>query len=119
MQERNSESMIRGGMFLPALELGGNLQQTIPQRDVIGAIAGWGLVALLETVFQTQVDRVDSQPLGNDVHLRLHGPYGFRYSETSKRTTAQFVSVDQCRGHAYVGDLVRSHSVLERTIGAG
>src|SRR5262245_7871726 len=111
--------MIRGGMFFPALELGGNPEQAIPQRDVIGAIAGWGFVALLETVFQTQIDGVDSQPLGNDVHLGFHGPYSFRYAETSKRTTAQFVGVDQCRGDAYVGYLVRPNSVLERAIGAG
>src|SRR5215510_6120614 len=111
--------MIRASLFFPALEQSGNLEQAISQRDVISAIAGWGFVALLETVFQAQVDGVDSQPLGNNVHLRLHGPYGFRYAEASKRTTAQFVSVDQCRGDAYVGDLVRSHSVLERAIGAG
>src|SRR5262249_51234497 len=111
--------MIRGSMFFPALELGGNLEQAIAQRDVIGAIAGWGFVALLETVFQTQVDRVDSQPLGNNVHLRLHSPYGFRYAEASKRTAAQFVSEDQLRVHGYVGDIVWSDSVLERAIGAG
>src|SRR5262249_28570212 len=98
---------------------GGNPEQTISQRDVVGVIAGWGFVALLETVFQTQVDGVDSQPLGNDVHLRLHSPYGFRYSEASKRPTAKFVVVDQCRGDEYVGDLVGPDSVFERAIGAG
>src|SRR5262245_17183643 len=111
--------MIRGSMFFPGLELGENREQAISQRDVIGAIAGWGFVALLETVFKTKVDGVDSQPLRNDVHLRFHSPYGFRYAEASKRTTAQFVSVDQCRGDANVGDLVRPNSVLESAIGAG
>ena len=38
-------------MFFPALELSGNLEQAISQRDVIGAIAGRGFVALIKAVF--------------------------------------------------------------------
>ena len=53
VQERNTESMVRGGMCFPAFESAETLKQTIPQRDVICPVARWSFVALIETVFQT------------------------------------------------------------------
>ena len=41
-------------MFLPALELSGNLEQAISQPDVVGAIAGQGFVALTKAVLDAR-----------------------------------------------------------------
>ena len=80
VQQRDAKSMIRRRAFLPALELSADFHQTLAQGDMVGAIAGRSYVADIETIFQPKRDRIDTELLRNDIHLRFAGPRRFGYA---------------------------------------
>ena len=94
VQQRDAKAMIRRRAFLPALELITDFQQTLAQRDMVGAIAGRSYVAGIKAIFQPKRDRIDAELLRNDIHLRFAGPHRFGYAEAAKRAAAQFVGID-------------------------
>jgi hypothetical protein len=96
----------RGRALRPPADLPAGALQRLLQTDGAQDLAVDVTIVFDEAVFQTQLQRVDPEPVGDDIHLRLAGPGHLGRAETPVGAGDLLVGVGQAGQHLLVRDPV-------------
>jgi len=70
------------------------LHEALLQADAVEHLSRRALVALVDDVLQTELERIERERVGDDVHLRLDGEVRLRARRGPERAAVRLVGVD-------------------------
>ena len=65
MEQREADAAVGRFRFSLPPNRSRDLPNALLERDVDGAVSGWGLIALIEAVLEPELYRIHPQPLGD------------------------------------------------------
>src|SRR4030095_16247117 len=111
----NSPPDVLGFRFCPVDALGCAAQAFL-EAAMLDDIADRIDVAVLENVSHAKLQRIEAQPLGDHVRLRLDSPISFRDTHPPQLGAANLVGKDEGRSNSDIGNPVRADAVLHGAV---